>query len=368
MKKIAVIIFAVCMLPLFSCSAVIESQLETLSENLDELGDELDDLGDNLDDLGDELDDLSDDFDNLGDDFNTLYHNDSSVKIIINGESYSKKYPNVKINKNDKLITRKFNINEYKALSVGYNFQVVMCDTIDAVTVRVNEKLDKYLVVKVKNGTLNITLDRIGGIKSDNAKCGYVYLPYNLKLNSISLSGTATFATTLPINVSYFDLELSGASSFKAKVNCTKYAADLSGTAHCRSDVKCKNADIDLSGASKHESNISCTSLIADLSGTSVLRGNITAASINADLSGASIIQMAGKCDKLTADICGTSKLDCKKLKMKKLSGDMSGASKAVVNCSDELKMGLSGTSHLVYYGNPKTDIDASRATTVERK
>ena len=330
MKKIIIIIIAVCMMPLFSCSVVIESQLESLGEKLDELGDELD---------------------------------ENSEYIVEIGSK-----PQIEINKDDKLKTRKFDIVNYNALSVGYSFQVVMCDTVDSVTVRVNEKLDKYLVVKVKNGTLVITLDKIGGIKSDNTKCGYVYLPYNLKLSSFDLSGTSSFSTMLPINVTNCSIDLSGASSFKSNVNCIKYSADLSGTARCRTDVKCQQAYIDLSGASKHESNIECSSLTTDLSGTAKLKGNIKTNRINAEISGASQLVLAGRCDKATVDMSGTGKLDCKKLRIRNLSGDMNGASKAIVTCSEQISMELSGTSHLVYYGNPKANIDASMATTVERK
>lgn len=373
MKRITIIILAICMLPFFSCSAIIESQMEHLGESLEELGDNLDDMVDDLDDMEDDLDDMRDDIDDLNDDIDDLSdeleETGSYSKSTFYIESNNKLKSRIEISKNDKLKTRKFNITDFSGLNVGSSFVIVMCDTVDQVTIHINEKLDNYLSVKVKNSILNISLERIKGITTkDNAKCGYIYLPYNTKLCKFSLSGIASFATALPLNANSFVVDLSGASSFKGKVNCTNFSADLSGTARCRTDVKCKSLDADLSGASRLESNIDCSSANVDLSGTAKLKGNIKATSIQAGISGASKIELAGNCDKATVDITGTGKLDCKKLHLKRISGDMSGASSAIITCSDFIDMDLSGTSHLVYYGNPKTDIDASTATKVERK
>lgn len=322
MKKIALIFLAICILPLFSCSAIIESQIEELVE---------------------------------------------AVENYSDTSSNSKGH--ITLSKDDALKIRKFDIKDYHGLSVGYSFQVVMCDTVDKVTVRVNEKLDKYLVVKVDRGRLKITLDRIGGIHSkDNSKCGYIYLPYNTKLSSVKLRGTSSFATVLPMIANNFDVDMSGATSFKGKVSCTNFDVDLSGTSRCRTDVKCKALNADLSGASELESNMECTTLAADLSGTSKITGNIGATNIDADMSGASKMELAGKCNNLQVEVSGTGELHCKKLAAKRVSGEMSGASNVVINCSEYLEMELTGTSHLIYYGNPKTDIDASIATTVEKK
>lgn len=334
MKKIITIIIAISTLPFLSCSTIIENQMELLGENLNELGEKLDE-------------------------------NDSKYHYSINGYNSGVK---VEINKNDKLKTRKFDIKEYNALNIGYSFQVVMCDTIDAVTVRVNEKLDKYLVVKVNNGTLTVTLDRIVSIKSDEARCGYVFLPYNVNINSFELNGTSSFATKLVINSDNIDINLSGASSFKAKVICKTYNADLSGSSHCRTNVLCEKAVADLSGASSMESNLMCNTLDADLSGSSKLKGNINTneSIIDADLSGASCMELAGTCQSAEIDLSGSSKLKCKKLKVKTLIGSMSGVSTAEINCSDHIKMQLTGTSNLTYYGTPKTDINASKSASIQ--
>lgn len=356
MKKAFLIIFTACMMPLFSCSALIERQFDLLGENLEELGDELDDLGDQLDQIGDNIDDTA----------TTYYYVDNGRNNHKTRIKISKKQ--ISINKNDKLKTRKFDIKDYNAINVGYSFQVVMCDTVDSVTVRVNEKLDKYLIVKLSGGTLNVSLELIGGLKSDGSRCGYVYLPFNPKLSSFSLSGTATFATALPINCSKFNADLAGATSFKGKVTCSKCDIDLSGTSRCRTDIKCNSAEIELNGATRLECNIECTSLNADLSGTSKFKGNIKADNINADLSGASKILVAGTCNRMNADLSGTSSLDCKKLRVKKIDGDMSGATSATVTCSESLTMDLTGTSHLIYYGNPKTDIETSITASAERR
>lgn len=352
MKKIVSTVIACCLLATVSCSTIVANSMEILDDNLDELGEELDGLGDSICYASEGSD-----------------GNDSRREYTVSGKRITISGSQIKISKKDKYRTRKFKINNYNALNVGYSFRVIMCDTIDSVTIRINEKLDKYLNVNVKRGVLNITLDNVGSIKAvDNAMFGYIYLPYNVNLSAFNLSGMASFATALPINSSAVDVDLSGASSFKGKITCTTFTSDLSGTSRCRADIRCQTADIDLSGASRQESNIECKRLDADLSGTSELKGNVKADEIGGELSGASKMQLAGSCDRLTAELAGTSRLDCKMLHTKKMSGDMSGASRAEISCSDRIEMVLSGTSHLIYYGNAKSEIEASRATTVERR
>ena len=366
MKKIVSTVIACCLMAMVSCSTIVAKSMEILEDNLDELGEELDELGEELDGLGEELDGLGDSicYASEGSD-----GNDSRREYKVSGKRITISGSQIEISKKDKYRTRKFKINNYNALNVGYSFRVIMCDTIDSVTIRINEKLDKYLNVNVKRGVLNITLDVVGSIKAvDNAMFGYIYLPYNVNLSAFNLSGMASFATALPINSSAVDVDLSGASSFKGKITCTTFTSDLSGTSRCRADIRCQTADIELSGASRQESNIECKRLDADLSGTSKLKGNVKADEIGGELSGASTMQLAGSCDRLTAELAGTSRLDCKMLHTKKMLGDMSGASRAEISCSDRIEMVLSGTSHLIYYGNAKSDIEASRATTVERR
>lgn len=384
MKKYLIIIIAVCTMPLVSCGALlVETSMNLFSESMDIFGDMLDELGDDLDDFGDDLEELGDDLEDFNDIFET---NENKTTCYYKGFAGNRRKSKVEINNNDKMIIRKFKIDNYHALEVGHIFYVVMCDTVDSVTVHINEKLDKNLNVKVSNGTLVVTLDRIANLKAkDNAKCGYIYLPYNVNLNSFRLSGSASFVTKHPINANEVSVDLSGVSVFKAKIMCKNFSADLSGSSRCRADITCEVANVDLSGISEMESNLLCNSLVADLSGSSTMKGNfgvgsteinekirgtisISSGTIRASLSGTSSIELAGKCSEAKIELSGSSTLKCKKLKAVSIEGSMSGTSKAMLYCSEHLAMELGGCSNLTYYGNPRTDIESSRSATVIKK
>ena len=346
----------------------IESWAENFEESMDQFAEYMSDFSDSMVEWSDSLIDAYSD---------EIYCGTSSPddSVII---TYCYKGKNIKIRsgrsiklcKNDKYLTHRFPAINYNSLSVNYTFKVVMCDTVDSVVVRINEKLKNHLNVRCNRGCLEIGLNHVSGINmEDNAVCGYVYLPYNRKLNDIDISGSSNFHTDLPIKTGSFSLDLSGASQFSAPaINANNISVDISGNSICNAKLKAMEVDVDLSGASRYKGCVAANNMDIDVSGASNVNAAISAITLEADVSGASKVALTGKASKMDIDVNGASIFTSDKVDAEVISGSLSGASHADVKCSNLLDMEVAGTSSLNYSGNPVTKIEKSRTASVRKK
>lgn len=332
-------------------------------------------------DFEDSMESLADYMEELGDDLEEMAENsngDSTLTVYGNGGvvTYYKWHDNgngkrIRLSNKDRYLTRKFDIGAFKGVEISHSFQVVMCDTVDKVVVLINEKLDKQLNVRLNKGVLVVKLDNVNNVICDNAKFGYIYLPYNTKLSSVSLSGTSTFYTDLPIKVSTFEIDLSGATActLKRGVACNNLEVDLSGTSVCKGRFACKNSSIDMSGATYFGGILKGTNTELDLEGISNLKAKISTTFLEADLSGASVITLEGNATNMEISLSGTSKFDGGSLTTTNIAGELSGASSAHVNSNGTIAVDLSGTSELIYEGQADVSrSSASRMASIRRK
>ncbi len=357
MKTTAIILAFAMALSASNCSSQTENRIERMADHFESTMEDFEDSMELLEDMMDELGDYFAD--------HAVTFNCDNYSYVTSSKKGGKK---ITISKKDALVTLKFPAANFNAIDVGRSFQVVMCDTVDSIVVRVNEKLKNHLNVRYNNGTLVVDLDRVSRLNTnDGARCGYVYIPYNLRLAKITLRGIATFSTALPVNTTIFKTELSGASHIQIpSITAKNVELTQSGTSICKSDIKCTNLDVDMSGASKIKGTINANNINLDLSGTSTVTSHITCNDIDVDLSGASGVALTGKANKVEMDLSGTSTFRGEKLNASEVSGGLSGCSSAKIDCSKYIEMELSGTSQLSYSGNPKTSFSASRTSKIE--
>lgn len=192
--------------------------------------------------------------------------------------------------------TRNYPVNApYTKLDVSGAFDVTVSDQVTDVVVTVGELAQERVVVRVVDGELQI------GFKPNTW--------YNGKATAV-----------IPVTM-IRDLELSGASSF---------TGDLYGNG----DYDSRNAGVKLSGAS-------------------TFRGRIDATELDVELSGASEAFIDGfeptKLEKMEIDLSGASTLKAPYLSAESVYGEMSGASNADVTCCFNLNVKLSGASTLTY-------------------
>lgn len=81
---------------------------------------------------------------------------------------------------------------------------------------------------------------------------------------------------------------------------------------------------------------------------------NIDADKFDMNVSGASKLFAAGKAKDVSLDISGAGKVSANELISKRASVEISGAAKADIYASEDLRAEISGVGSLDYYGNPK--------------
>jgi hypothetical protein len=130
------------------------------------------------------------------------------------------------------------------------------------------------------------------------------------------------------------------------------------------------NWDVTVSGASTVElEDIAAGDVTFDVSGSSKATGDIEVKNMRLEVSGASTVQLKGSAGSMTADVSGSSNLKLADLEVGSASVTLSGASNGTINLDGSLDAKLSGSSRLVYIGEPVLGtIDITGASTLKRK
>jgi putative autotransporter adhesin-like protein len=100
-----------------------------------------------------------------------------------------------------------------------------------------------------------------------------------------------------------------------------------------------------------------------------IVASNIKSDGFDINMSGASNLQLSGETYKLAVEISGAGDLDAKDLHANVVSVHSSGAAKADVYASEELRAEVSGAGNVNYYGDPKVvKEDTSGAGTISKQ
>jgi Putative auto-transporter adhesin, head GIN domain len=103
------------------------------------------------------------------------------------------------------------------------------------------------------------------------------------------------------------------------------------------------------------------------LSGASVSQVDIETAQLNLNLSGASVVDLRGAVSTLYAEVSGASSMKAFTMPAANAILNVSGASVAKVNVSDNLEAVISGASTVIYRGNPVINQDLSGGSSLQR-
>lgn len=124
------------------------------------------------------------------------------------------------------------------------------------------------------------------------------------------------------------------------------------------------------SGASsiKGDEEINAKDLAIGTSGASDINININSENTIVDVSGASDLIIEGKTNVLKGEVSGASNFIAKNLVSGKAFLEVSGASDAKINVTEEMNVDVSGASTLKYSGNPGVrKVESSGASDVHR-
>lgn len=103
------------------------------------------------------------------------------------------------------------------------------------------------------------------------------------------------------------------------------------------------------------------------LSGASVAQIDIDAAQLIVNLSGASVADLRGQATNLNAEVSGASSVKAFTMPVVNAHLNVSGASVAKVNVSDNLEAIISGASTVIYRGNPVISEDVTGGSSLQR-
>ncbi len=213
-----------------------------------------------------------------------------------------------------KLETREYNISGFSGVAADDAFNVEVREgRAHSVSVTADSNVFKYLDVRRKGSTLQLGL-KAGAPVTGATLSAVVTTP---RLEAVALSGASDgsitgFRGSLPLT-----LTLSGASSL---------AID---------DAKTARTSVTLSGGSD-------------------LTGKMATTSITFSLSGASAVTLRGTAADATVTASGGSHVDLQSFVAKNATVNLSGASNGFVFANGDLRVKLSGASHLDYDGNPR--------------
>ncbi|WP_299754411.1 PspC domain-containing protein [uncultured Pontibacter sp.] len=127
---------------------------------------------------------------------------------------------------------------------------------------------------------------------------------------------------------------------------------------------------IELNGAIKADiGSIKADNLRMNLSGAIQTMANLNVRNLRVDAAGATVSKFTGKADRFELDATGACGIDADNLEARYVDVDVTGAGVAEVYATNTLRADASGTSRIVYRGNPSdTVIDSSGPSSVKRR
>lgn len=181
-----------------------------------------------------------------------------------------------------------------------------------------------------------------------------VYLEMD-NISKIDLSGASSISFEGAFTARNLEMDLSGASRIEGQftVDGRRLSLDGSGAAKAYVTGDFPNVDLDLSGAASVTLAGSGATMDGELSGAAKfsLEGNYDNCSL--ECSGAANLRMSGKGDTLELEGSGACDINAKDYAVKSALVELSGASKAKVNVSENLQLDVDRTCRLTYYGSP---------------
>jgi len=236
----------------------------------------------------------------------TIYLLLAGVIILMNScEFYERVVPSGNV------ITEEKDFSGFDKLDVSNAFTVYVnfSETEESIEIEAEENLHEYIRVRKTGDVLYIGLEDLVNIWGNATLNAYITTSH---IDEFTGSGASKFIINDPITAGNVDIDLSGASFFKAQL----------------------------------ETN-----------------------SVNVNISGASKVELEGTTGRLDVMASGASEIKDYDLSVEDLFIDLSGASEAFLTVNNEISVSASGASKLNYKGEPViVDQHLSGASEVHRR
>jgi len=256
--------------------------------------------------------------------------------------------------------TQVYDFGEITSIDAGYNYEIHVTEgRSDKVKVVFDSEVENLLEVRYSSNGKRLTLyaknDITQRIKNGRTVPVQVYVEMRT-INSLNLSGSAKVSFTGTFKTDNLKIDASGASGINGlETDGISMDADCSGAADVYvTGTFMERVDLDISGASKMIYDGNSEALDADVSGASKFKctGKFNECEIKCN--GASSATLSGKATTAEYECTGASSIDAQDFIVRNASVELSGASKAKVNATGELRHDISRTSKMTWYGNAK--------------
>jgi Putative auto-transporter adhesin, head GIN domain len=218
--------------------------------------------------------------------------------LLLTASAKGQSWMGEKIKGNGNLITEKRNTSEYDEIKLQGFFDVDLVSGNEGeIMVLAEENLLPFIKVEIEGNVLRVFQEKGKNLQPSKGKKILIIIPFD-KISVLSLSGSGDIKTKKPIKTDGFVATLSGSGDLKLEVEAKILEAKISG------------------------------------SGDFILKG---------------------KSDKLIAKISGSGDINADDLEAKDVEVGISGSGDIKVNCSENLKVRVSGSGDVFYKGNPKT-------------
>ena len=255
-----------------------------------------------------------------------------------------------------------YNFGEINSINAGFSYEInVTHGRSDKVKVVYDSEMEDLLEIKYSSTTKSLNLfvkkdiQKMFKNKSKNATRVQVYLEMK-DIKSIDLSGAAKATFEGTFRTDNLDMDLSGAAGVNSlQINGMTLDADCSGAASAYITGNfTEKMEVDISGAAKMELNSNSAELDADISGASkfICDGSFNKCEIVC--TGASSATIKGKAGNAEYECSGASSIDAEDFIARSVDLELTGASKAKVHATSELRHNVSRASKMTYYGNAK--------------
>lgn len=248
--------------------------------------------------------------------------------------------------------TKTYDFDDISGISAGGTYQVHVTEGKSGkVKVVYDSSIEEYVTLDIKyhSGSLILKREQKKAFKnwSNNTKI-HVYLEMDY-INQVELSGASYAEFSGKFKADNFELRISGASKMNGLV------------------IDGQTMKAEVSGASKAEFTGNFSGNVElEASGASKLTWKGNAADLEAEISGASNAELSGNVENAEYECSGASRINAQDFIAKTASVELSGASKAEVNATENLYYNISRACKMTYYGdaqlhNRSTDTNVVR-------
>ena len=268
------------------------------------------------------------------------------------------------------LTTKDYEFTDFNVVDIGSNYKVdIEYSDIYSVQVTAHENLLKNVIVTRTGNTLKLGLRWPAisfGFRSYDLKAR-ITMPELVKL---TLSGASEGKISGFKSTNDFSARLSGASELELDMETGRFDSVISGSSEMKANVKSSDTEIRLSGSSDLDLDITTGNFVLKSSGASEAGGYVQATSTSLHLSGSSSIKLAGSGGDIDISGSGASSFNLEQYKIVDVFVELSGASNAYLEINGEIRGSLSGSSELIYKGNPilGDSLDIGSASTFEHR